>query len=335
MADISASNWSETDASNTTAAPDGAPEGMAPSGVNDTMRAMIGAVKRFWDRINGTLSSAGSSTAYTLTHTVAVGSIVTGERFCFKIDETNTGASTLAIDGLTAKNIYKPTTAGPAALAAGDLVIGNFAEVAYDGTQYVLLSVAPTAALAAGTGIGVSGGTVSIAAAYRAIGVQTIWVPAAAMVSSATNGPSSASNEMATNKNMVRTLDFDATTSESAQFEIAMPKGWDEGTITFIPYWTGAAGAGTAIWGLQAVATSDDDALDVAFGTAQTSSDTFITANDLHVGPESSAITIGGTPAAGDRVNFKVYRDVADTRAVDNKLIGIKVLYTTDTANDT
>ena len=46
MTDISASNWSPTDASNNSAAPDGAPEGMPPSGVNDTMRAIMGADRR-------------------------------------------------------------------------------------------------------------------------------------------------------------------------------------------------------------------------------------------------------------------------------------------------
>ena len=44
MADIEANNWNEADSSNTTAAPDGAPEGMAPSGVNDVIRAIMGAV---------------------------------------------------------------------------------------------------------------------------------------------------------------------------------------------------------------------------------------------------------------------------------------------------
>ena len=46
--DISAANWSEDDNANTTAAPDGAPEGMAPSGVNNVLRAHQGALKRFY-----------------------------------------------------------------------------------------------------------------------------------------------------------------------------------------------------------------------------------------------------------------------------------------------
>ena len=53
MADLSDNtNWFETDASNNKAPPNGWPEGMMPSGVNDTARGDKGALKRFWDRIN-------------------------------------------------------------------------------------------------------------------------------------------------------------------------------------------------------------------------------------------------------------------------------------------
>ncbi len=55
MADIS--TWSPVDASNNQPPPDGFPEGMAPSGVNNGARAIMGAVRRFYDQtINGTLS---------------------------------------------------------------------------------------------------------------------------------------------------------------------------------------------------------------------------------------------------------------------------------------
>ena len=61
------------------------------------------------------------------------------------------------------------------------------------------------------------------------------------------------------------------------------------------------AGAGTVSWNLKAVAVSDDDPIDVAYGTFQESEDTFILAEDEHIGPESAAITIAGTPAQGER----------------------------------
>lgn len=163
------------------------------------------------------------------------------------------------------------------------------------------------------------------------VGKQTIWIPAGAMTSRTTNGAASGTTESTTNKVMNKTLDFDTTTQEFAQFTVAFPKGWNEGTVTFVPYWTAASGSGGVVWGLAGVALSNDDAIDTAFGTAQTSTDTLITALDVHVGPESSAITIAGTPAEGDICYFQINRTVSDggdTLGVDAKLIGIKLIYT-------
>lgn len=167
------------------------------------------------------------------------------------------------------------------------------------------------------------------------VGKQTVWIPAAAMTARTTNGAASGTTESTTNKVMNKTLDFDTTTQEYAQFTIAFPKGWNEGTVTFVPYWTAASGSGTVVWTLAGVSLSNDDAIDTAFGTAQSSSDTLITAVDIHEGPESSAITIAGTPAAGDITYFQVSRDVGtDTLGVDAKLIGIKLIYTIDSNVD-
>lgn len=170
-------------------------------------------------------------------------------------------------------------------------------------------------------------------------GKQTVWVPAGAMIARTTNGAASNSVEMTTNKNMVKTLDFDASTQEFAQFDIRMPKSWNEGTVTFAPVWSHPSTTTNfgVVWGLDAVAISNDDALDVAFGTEQTSTDTGGTTNDLYEGPESSAITIAGTPQAGDLVQFRIHRnpsDGSDTLAVDARLHGVVIFYTTDAVND-
>lgn len=182
------------------------------------------------------------------------------------------------------------------------------------------------------------------AAAYKkvrldrlGIGKQTVWVPAAAMTTRTTNGAASGTTESTTNKVMNKVLDFDQTTQEFAQFTVSFPKGWNEGTVTFIPYWTAASGTGGVVWALEAVAVSDDDAIDAAFGTAQTSTDTLIATGDVHVGPESSAVTIGGSPTAGDITYFQIKRDPADgsdTLNADARLIGIRLIYTIDSNID-
>jgi hypothetical protein len=104
-------------------------------------------------------------------------------------------------------------------------------------------------------------------------GKTTVWVPAGAMIARTTNGAASVTTESTTNKVMTKSLDFDQTTQEFAQFVVAMPKSWDEGTVTFVPYWTAAAGSGGVVWSLAGLARSDDDAIDTAFGSAQTSTD--------------------------------------------------------------
>ena len=168
-------------------------------------------------------------------------------------------------------------------------------------------------------------------------GKHSIWIPAAAMTPRTTNGAATGTVETATNKVMRKTLDFDTATSEYAQFSIAMPKMWDEGTVTFRAVWTAASGSGGVAWGLQGVALSDDDAFDTAFGTAVLATDTLITAADVHTTSESSAITIAGTPAAEDLAVFQVYRavaDAADTLGVDAQLVGVRLYFTVNAATD-
>lgn len=170
-------------------------------------------------------------------------------------------------------------------------------------------------------------------------GKQTIWVPSHAMIPRQTNGAAPGAIETTTNKNNYRTLDFDTTTQEFAQFSVAFPKSWNEGTVTFIPYWTHAATTtnfGVA-WGLAGVARSNDDVGDVAYGTPQTSVDTGGTTNDIYVGPESSAITIDGSPAEGDLVLFQINRtvsDAGDNMAVDARLLGIQLIFTNNALTD-
>lgn len=172
--------------------------------------------------------------------------------------------------------------------------------------------------------------------AVIAQGTHTIPVLAGSMQSRTTSGAASGSAESTTNKVMIRTLDFDATTDEFAQITIPMPKSWNEGTVTAQFIWT-ASNTGDVVWGCQGVALSDDDALDTAFGTAQTVTDGVTAANDVMESAFTSAITIAGTPAAEDLVVFQFYRDAdngADTCTVDARLIAVRIKYTINAVDD-
>lgn len=189
-----------------------------------------------------------------------------------------------------------------------------------------------------GAGLSLSGGNLSNSVTTSA-GKQSIWIPALAMVSRTTSGPSSGTVETTTNKVMIKTLDFDSASTEYAQFAIAMPKSWNESTVSFQAVWSHAATTtnfGVA-WYLQGLAVSNDDAMDASFGTAVGVTDTGGTTNDIYLADESTGITIAGTPVALDTVIFQVYRkhdDAGDTMAIDARLHGIRLYYTTDATTD-
>jgi hypothetical protein len=128
--------WSETDASNASVPPDGWPAGMLPNQVEPAARAMMGAIKRFWNRINGTVQSSGSAGAYVYTPVNAgfPTAYVEGETYQFRANFTSIGNDTLNINGLGARPLYKPTASGPARIGAGDIQNGQKVLVSYDAT---------------------------------------------------------------------------------------------------------------------------------------------------------------------------------------------------------
>ena len=176
-------------------------------------------------------------------------------------------------------------------------------------------------------------------AAIKVAGKETIWVPAAAMYGATTNPADAQQVETTATRPDMKVLDFDASTDEFAQFSIAMPKSWNEGTITYQVYWTpGSTNTGDCIFGLQAVACADNDTIDVAYGTAVTVTDAGIgTVEDQQISSESGAVTVAGSPAAGELTYFQLYRDAnagGDTFSADARVLGIKIFFTTDAAND-
>ncbi len=167
-------------------------------------------------------------------------------------------------------------------------------------------------------------------------GLQTIWVPAAAIVPRTTTGAARGVLESSSNKVTTPTLDFDASTIEYAQFQIAFPKNWDMGTVTAEVHWTAQSGSGTVIWGLQGMSLSNGGVMDSAYGTAIESTDTVLSAKQVHM-IAIAAVTLAFTPDVGDESLFQVFRNAAsgsDTLAVDANLLGINIFYTTNAKDD-
>lgn len=141
--DIESSNWSETAASNNATPPNGWPEGMAPSTVNDAARENMGALKRDWNRSHTTISSTGSSNAYVLTYSTAPTAYVNGQRFAFKANFANTATATANVNSLGAKTIKQQGGAGPVNLVGGEIQVGQHVILEYDSVADALILLNP------------------------------------------------------------------------------------------------------------------------------------------------------------------------------------------------
>jgi microcystin-dependent protein len=117
--------WSQTANNNGNADPTiGWPEGMAPSQVNDSARAMMAATAKYRDDIAGAIVTAGTSTAYTVSSYEVFDTLphLSGQMIAFSPHATNGATVTLNVDGLGAK----PLRSAPnAELLAGTIIQGT------------------------------------------------------------------------------------------------------------------------------------------------------------------------------------------------------------------
>jgi hypothetical protein len=204
-------------------------------------------------------------------------------------------------------------------------VLHTFVSAKGDGTDPTLVKPSDWNAQHAISGVGLTG-------------KQCIPIPAVAMVPDLVNGAQSGGTGLVGGA-MVLFQAFDQTAQESVQWSIPMPDSWDEGTITFKPLWChSTATSFGVVWELSAVAASDGDAVGLlSLGTAQISIDTGGTSDTLYIGPESSPVTVAGSPQQGDLVFFRLRRvpaHASDTLNADARLMGVKLFITTAAGND-
>ena len=171
----------------------------------------------------------------------------------------------------------------------------------------------------------------------KKVGLETIYVPAAAMYPNTTAGCADLEQVELSNGPELKCLDFAADAADFAQFTVAFPKSWNEGTVTFQAFFTvTGTNTGTVAWGLSGVSFADNGDINTAFGTnvVATAKAHSGTSNDMDVTAVSGAVTI--TAAAVDtQTYFQVMRDVsADSQTGAARLLGIKLFFTTNAAND-
>lgn len=123
------------------------------------------------------LSSVSGTNTITAAGSPAISAYAAGQMFYFVSAGANTGAVTLNIDSLGAKNITKD---GTTALISGDITSGEVVVVVYDGTRFQMVSPSPPvfgAGTAAAPSITTSGDTDT-----------GIFFPAANTIAVSTNG---------------------------------------------------------------------------------------------------------------------------------------------------
>jgi hypothetical protein len=273
------------------------------------VRATIGAA-------SGSGSAAGTNTG---DQTITLTGDVTGAG-------TGSFAATIGNDKVTYAKMQN--------VSATDMVIGRVTAGAGD-PEEIACTAAGRALLAA----------VSAAAQRAALaiaGKNAIPISASAMTPRSVNGSAVlATTNGAANQPDIPYLAFDGAAKEYACFVMQMPKGWNESTVTAKFCWRRASGTAAAnvVWGIRAVAVSDNDTPVVAFGSdATVTDDAKTTLANFALSDETGACTIGGTPAESDLVFFEVFRDGAaagDTLdSVDAWLTAVTLFITTNETND-
>ena len=144
-----------------------------------------------------------------------------------------------------------------------------------------------------GTNLSFSGTTLNATGGGSA---NARWLGAGEFIPRVTNGAGIDGQEFSTNRQNLDYLAFDPGTQEFAQASFDWPSGYTTFTANF--YWTAASGSGAVVWRAAARCYADGDAIDQAFGTAQSVTDTLITATNNHASSATSAVTPSGTVSA-------------------------------------
>ena len=296
-------------------------------------------------------TGAGDDAA--LGYTSAEGIIVTGQGSTSDVTLKNDADGTVLTipTGTTNVDVVGDFTAGTLN-ADGDTAAGDTAAIGYTAAEGLILTGqgstndvtikndadADVIEIPTGTTNVTIAGTLDVGGAKAKVaGLETIYVPAAGMYPETTNGSSGLAQVELSNGPELKCLDFAAAADDFAQFQVIFPKSWNEGTVTFQAFFTvTGTNTGTVAWGLAGRSFADNADLNTAFGTqvVATAKAHSGTSNDIDVAAVSGAVTIAG--AAADTLTiFQIARDVsADSQSGAARLLGIKLFFTTDAAND-
>lgn len=148
--------WSKTASSNATA--DSSinwSEGQSPSSVNDSARAMMARMAEYRDDIAGALTTAGTSTAYTVTVNQQFDTLahMSGHRITVRFHATNGASPTLNVTGASALGAKAIQTLSGTAVPTGAIRTDSIWELVYDNSAsaWILIGVPHANFLASNT----------------------------------------------------------------------------------------------------------------------------------------------------------------------------------------
>ena len=163
---------------------------------------------------------------------------------------------------------------------------------------------------------------------------DNIFIPAAAMVPSDTNGAIAGAISFTNVKR--DTMAFSNTTEQGAEFSAVMPEDWDKGTIRAKLLWTAhdatKAEAGEMVaWKIGAISTPDEGAITTAPTNYATVTDNLSQVNELHRTGATGQLSMDGSKGDGNLVHFVVKRNVSaeTTNQMDTEalLLGVWIQY--------
>lgn len=134
MAEIN--DWNTTAPNNNNAPPNGFPENMDYSDVNNSAREVMAVIARFYSDENGSLTSTGTNDI-TITTNGSYTSYYQGLRIGFRAGSTNTGAMTIALNALGSAPFVN-TAGGP--MQAGSVIAGLVYYAVFNGSEFQLIS---------------------------------------------------------------------------------------------------------------------------------------------------------------------------------------------------
>lgn len=300
MSDIPDDNWSERDNRNAENAPLGFPPGL-PAQIELIGRMMMGAIKRFWNKINPAYLTGGTGDNYVVTPEAETIFINLYEIVRVRIDRTNTTATpTLKFGRTNARTIVKIGTTGTSPLVAGDLLAGRDHSFWYDGTNYILSNPATVDASVV-TGVLKTANNLSELTGTAATARTNIGLGNVDNTSDA-NKPVSAAQASAINSAIVTA---EAYTDAGLLLKLSLSGGTMSGDIDLTGHALNNAGDGVGDY-LKGLITTRASATQVSVAAGQIKGNSRFVKNTATVAKNINATWAAGTGVGGMESGFTV-----------------------------